>query len=68
MYIMYYYNTLYSMLLCNYVYYVFLLYSLEKDVTKRPKYDDLLKQPFILSSEAEDTDIGVWYTVLETVY
>ena len=39
-------------------------YSLEKDVNKRPKYDDLLKQPFILTSEAEDTDIGVWYRVV----
>ncbi|XP_065898699.1 dual specificity mitogen-activated protein kinase kinase 4-like isoform X2 [Dysidea avara] len=37
---------------------------LEKDVNKRPKYDDLLKQPFILTSEAEDTDIGVWYRVV----
>ena len=39
-------------------------FSLEKDVSKRPTYDDLLKQPFILTSEAEDTEIGVWYRLV----
>ena len=43
------------------------LYSLEKDVSKRPRYDGLLKHQFIQTSEADyDTDVKTWYqSVLE---
>jgi len=54
-------NDTYSVNKCYYEKYFF---SLEKDVSKRPTYDDLLKQPFILTSEAEDTEIGVWYRLV----
>lgn len=41
--------------------------SLEKDVSKRPRYDVLLKHQFIQTTEADnDTDVGAWYqSVLE---
>ncbi|XP_065898698.1 dual specificity mitogen-activated protein kinase kinase 6-like isoform X1 [Dysidea avara] len=34
---------------------------LEKDVNVRPNYVELLKHQFILTSDAEDTDVGTWY-------
>ena len=40
----------------------FIVCSLEKDVSKRPRYDTLLKHQFILTTEADhDTDVGAWY-------
>ena len=38
----------------------FSLDSLTKDVTKRPKYRELLKHPFILRYEEKQVDVGSW--------
>ena len=35
-------------------------FSLTKDVTRRPKYRELLKHPFILRYEEKQVDVGAW--------
>ena len=39
---------------------VFCFPSLTKDVTRRPKYRELLKHPFILRYEEKQVDVGSW--------
>ena len=41
-------------------------HSLTKEVEHRPKFQQLLEDPFIKKTEAEQTDIGVWFrTILD---
>jgi len=37
---------------------------LTKDVTKRPKYRELLKHPFILRYEEKQVDVGSWLKII----
>ena len=40
--------------------FIFFFTSLTKDVTRRPKYRELLKHPFILRYEEKQVDVGSW--------